>query len=81
MNLKTIYSIAAVAGTALVIAYAYVAVPRHTESLLNAPQAATKVATSTSAGTKTAMFAGGCFWSTQAGIEDVPGVIRAVSGY
>jgi len=30
---------------------------------------------------QTAIFAGGCFWSTEAGMEAVPGVISAVSGY
>lgn len=29
----------------------------------------------------TAVFAGGCFWCTEADFEKVPGVIRAVSGF
>jgi peptide-methionine (S)-S-oxide reductase len=29
----------------------------------------------------TAIFAGGCFWCTEADFEKVPGVIEAVSGY
>ena len=33
------------------------------------------------AGTETAVFAGGCFWCTEADFEKVPGVISAVSGY
>lgn len=31
--------------------------------------------------TKTAVFAGGCFWCTEADFEKVDGVIKAVSGY
>lgn len=31
--------------------------------------------------TQTAIFAGGCFWSMESGMEHVPGVISAVSGY
>ncbi len=31
--------------------------------------------------TKTAVFAGGCFWCTEADFEKVAGVIEAVSGY
>lgn len=30
---------------------------------------------------KTAVFAGGCFWSTEKAMEAVPGVASAVSGY
>jgi len=30
---------------------------------------------------ETAVFAGGCFWCTEADFEKVPGVISAVSGY
>ncbi|MEJ2039136.1 MAG: peptide-methionine (S)-S-oxide reductase MsrA [Desulfosarcinaceae bacterium] len=30
---------------------------------------------------KTAVFAGGCFWCTEADFEKVPGVVDAVSGY
>jgi peptide-methionine (S)-S-oxide reductase len=32
-------------------------------------------------GTETAVFAGGCFWCTEADFEKVPGVLSAVSGY
>ncbi len=31
--------------------------------------------------TETAVFAGGCFWCTEADFEKVPGVLSAVSGY
>ena len=31
--------------------------------------------------TETAIFAGGCFWCTEADFEHVPGVVEAVSGY
>jgi peptide-methionine (S)-S-oxide reductase len=30
---------------------------------------------------KTAVFAGGCFWSMEKGFESTPGVVAAVSGY
>ncbi|HEX7761852.1 MAG TPA: peptide-methionine (S)-S-oxide reductase MsrA [Caulobacteraceae bacterium] len=30
---------------------------------------------------KTAIFAGGCFWSMQHGMEGVPGVVKVVAGY
>jgi peptide-methionine (S)-S-oxide reductase len=30
---------------------------------------------------KTAIFAGGCFWSTEKAMESLPGVTNAVSGY
>lgn len=30
---------------------------------------------------RTAVFAGGCFWSIERGFEEVPGVIEAVSGF
>src|SRR5687768_16354428 len=32
-------------------------------------------------GLKTAVFAGGCFWSVEKGFESTPGVVTAVSGY
>ena len=32
-------------------------------------------------GLKTAVFAGGCFWSMEKGFETTPGVVNAVSGY
>ena len=31
-------------------------------------------------GLKTAVFAGGCFWSMEKGFEATPGVVSAVSG-
>lgn len=30
---------------------------------------------------ETALFAGGCFWSTESAMEHVPGVVEAVSGF
>ena len=30
---------------------------------------------------ETAVFAGGCFWTMEHGLEVIPGVVRAVSGY
>lgn len=45
--------------------------------------AAALLATPLSAGgpLKTAVFAGGCFWTMEHGLESIPGVVRAVSGY
>ena len=40
-----------------------------------------KTATQPTAQTRTAVFAGGCFWCTESDFEKVPGVIDAVSGY
>jgi len=34
-----------------------------------------------SAATKTAVFAGGCFWTVEKFFEETPGVVKAVSGY
>ncbi len=39
------------------------------------------VSAETSAATKTAVFAGGCFWCVETDFEKVPGVIEVVSGY
>jgi len=33
------------------------------------------------AATKTAVFAGGCFWTVEKFFEETPGVVKAVSGY
>jgi peptide-methionine (S)-S-oxide reductase len=30
---------------------------------------------------ETAVFAGGCFWTMEHGLEEIPGVVNAVSGY
>jgi methionine-S-sulfoxide reductase len=32
-------------------------------------------------GLETAVFAGGCFWTVEHGLETIPGVVDAVSGY
>ena len=42
---------------------------------------AASAAAEPTAETKTAVFAGGCFWCTEADFEKVPGVIEAVSGF
>ena len=38
-------------------------------------------AATAASGLKTAVFAGGCFWSMEKGFETTPGVVDAVSGY
>jgi peptide-methionine (S)-S-oxide reductase len=43
--------------------------------------AAALIASQAAAATATAIFAGGCFWSMQHGMEDVPGVVKVVAGY
>jgi peptide-methionine (S)-S-oxide reductase len=43
--------------------------------------AATGAATGAQAATRTAVFAGGCFWSVEKFFEATPGVLSAVSGY
>ncbi len=30
---------------------------------------------------QTAIFAGGCFWTMQHGLDEVPGVVKTVAGY
>lgn len=39
------------------------------------------IMTETNAGTKTATFAGGCFWCVESDFEKVPGVVKVISGY
>jgi peptide-methionine (S)-S-oxide reductase len=43
--------------------------------------AALGTAQAAQAAAATAIFAGGCFWSMQHGMEDVPGVVKVVAGY
>lgn len=45
------------------------------------PPAQTDVALASSSGRETAVFAGGCFWGTQAVFERVKGVIATSAGY
>ena len=52
-----------------------------TLALAAAALAAGLVATSAEAANKTAVFAGGCFWSVEKFFEATPGVVNAVSGY
>ncbi|MFA5181631.1 MAG: peptide-methionine (S)-S-oxide reductase MsrA [Syntrophales bacterium] len=40
-----------------------------------------KVMDTTNAQFKTATFAGGCFWCTEADFEKIPGVVKVISGY
>ena len=51
-----------------------------TASLTSAGAADTPAAGKTD-GSASALFAGGCFWCTEADFEKLPGVIRAESGY
>ena len=45
------------------------------------PEVPKGIATEASGKLETAVFAGGCFWCTEADFEKVPGVVSAVSGY
>ena len=45
------------------------------------PEVPKEQASAPSGKVETAVFAGGCFWCTEADFEKVPGVISAVSGY
>ncbi|MFN3388053.1 MAG: peptide-methionine (S)-S-oxide reductase MsrA [Allosphingosinicella sp.] len=47
----------------------------------NAAAQAAAGAPAKAARTETAVFAGGCFWCTEADFEKVPGVVSALSGY
>jgi methionine-S-sulfoxide reductase len=47
---------------------------------LNAAEGEPK-ATAQPGATESAIFAGGCFWCTEADFEKLPGVVQAVSGY
>ena len=55
--------------------------PMKSLAITAAALAAGLVATSASAATRTAVFAGGCFWSVEKFFEATPGVTNAVSGY
>jgi len=73
--MKTSYVISAIA--ALGLAWAIVPSSAETAHILPAP-AADEAAGAT---TRTAVFAGGCFWGVQGVFQHVNGVTRAVSGY
>ncbi len=51
------------------------------EAAVMAPTPAINEASDSAGGTKTAVFAGGCFWGVQGVFEHVAGVTKAVSGY
>jgi len=48
---------------------------------LSAAVALAGAAVPAAAATESAVFAGGCFWCTEADFEKIPGVVSAVSGY
>lgn len=54
---------------------------KHAFAALAAVVALAGTAAPASAATEAAVFAGGCFWCTEADFEKVPGVVSAVSGY
>jgi peptide-methionine (S)-S-oxide reductase len=73
--MKTSYVVSAIA--ALGLAWAIVPSSAETAHILPAPAADEAVG----ATTKTAVFAGGCFWGVQGVFQHTAGVLNAVSGY
>ncbi|MGC1967054.1 MAG: peptide-methionine (S)-S-oxide reductase, partial [Candidatus Acidiferrales bacterium] len=65
------------ASAVLVVLYVVHAAPREPvpAAKIDAPLAAT------AGGKETAVFAGGCFWGTQAVFERVKGVVATAAGY
>jgi peptide-methionine (S)-S-oxide reductase len=72
-----------VANAALALTLSLVSVACRGESLTHGPIPAptTDLPLATSPGRATAVFAGGCFWGTQAVFERVKGVIATTAGY
>ncbi len=67
------------AGIAVAAVLFLFLVPSHAAGPLPDPKLDTPLAQS--AGTQTAVFAGGCFWGVEAVFEHVKGVTQVVSGY
>lgn len=63
----------------LILAFALIALAACGDAAGAAPAA--PPAQASGAGLETAVFAGGCFWSTEANFEAMPGVVSAVSGF
>lgn len=62
----------------------YISLTALSLSVCSAPQTKTAQAQDNTIGasqTKSAIFAGGCFWCTESDFEKLPGVVAAVSGY
>ncbi len=64
-----------VAGTATVLALGVLG------GIQSQAQTATTNASSTSASTAKAVFAGGCFWCVESDFDKIPGVLATISGY
>jgi peptide-methionine (S)-S-oxide reductase len=50
-------------------------------AMIAAPALLLAAAAPAASATKTAIFAGGCFWSAEKAMEHAPGVVNVVSGY
>ena len=68
-------------AAALLLVLAVACSPEYAADVPGNGAAQAAAAPAKAARTETAVFAGGCFWCTEADFEKVPGVISAVSGY
>jgi peptide-methionine (S)-S-oxide reductase len=69
------------AGSFLVLAITISFVARLAHAAPRVPPATTDVQLATQPGKQKAVFAGGCFWGTQAVFERVKGVLKTTAGY
>jgi peptide-methionine (S)-S-oxide reductase len=71
-----------IAGSVILsVAMMVVACNAHAEPKTPVPPAKEDIPLASTAGKQTAVFAGGCFWGTQAVFERVKGVIKTTAGY
>jgi peptide-methionine (S)-S-oxide reductase len=75
---RTLFGLAIVAGTVLVLGSRATATSAHSGAL---PSPVVDDALAPAKGEVTTVFAGGCFWGIQAVFEHVKGVKSAISGY
>src|ERR1051326_3107908 len=62
-------------------ALAFLSCTAHAASKMPIPAPSTDASLSSTSGQQTAVFAGGCFWGTQAVFQRVKGVIKTTAGY
>jgi peptide methionine sulfoxide reductase msrA/msrB len=80
MNMKkvTLYTSPIVLLTILILAAGG---GSHKDKIVATKAAAAPITAESSANSELATFAGGCFWSMESSIEQIPGVLSVVSGY